>query len=241
MHVPREDDAHAAGARRAGGERCGVPEPDLVRATGFPPRSADGGGTAPCRAGSASSTPFEPRELLGAELARDLAGQLRVEPDQLPAGQTLEGQAPGGVGTRFREDAPEQRAVVVVARHDPEPLHQIAERLAERLVGRERLVGGGIAGDDEHIEIRNPARTSSRASARRGRVGTSFMARSGSANRWQSVSWTIVGASSSRTVGPAVAGVRRRSAAGQRPRTGPASCRAALRRARRARARRSRP
>ena len=30
---------------------------------------------------------LQPRELLGAELARDLAGQLRVEPDQLPAGR----------------------------------------------------------------------------------------------------------------------------------------------------------
>ena len=36
-------------------------------------------------------------------------------------------------------------------------MHPLAERLAECLVGGERLVVSGIAGDDEHVEVREPA------------------------------------------------------------------------------------
>ena len=60
------------------GARCGPP-------TGSRPRSADGGGRARrCALGSPASRSSQPRELLGAQLARVLAGQLRVEADDEP-------------------------------------------------------------------------------------------------------------------------------------------------------------
>ena len=104
-------------------------------------------------------TIVQPRELPGAQLARVLAGQLRVEADHEPAAPLdAEADAVADLLGGRREDTPQRRPVVVIAGNDPEPVDPVAEILAELLVGRLRFVVGRVPGDDEEVEVRDATR-----------------------------------------------------------------------------------
>ena len=96
----------------------------------------------------------QPCELLGAELARRLAGSLGIEPDQLPAcPEDVKRRPHAGALARPRERAQDQFPLVVVARHDPELREPLTELVTKRHVRRELLVVRRVSGDDEQVDV----------------------------------------------------------------------------------------
>ena len=96
--------------------------------------------------------PIEPAKLIRIEPAAHLPRHVRVEAEHTPlSGVEREGERPGG-GSAVGEDAAEVFAVVVVARHEPGPVHPGTENLAQLLVGGKRLVLSEVAGQHEVVE-----------------------------------------------------------------------------------------
>ena len=135
-------------------ESVRVPEPDLVQpgAPDLDRRMMDEEQGVEIRLGLQQAP--QPRELLGAELARRLAGSLGIEPDQLPAcPEDVECRPPAGALARPRERAQDQFPVVVVPRHDPELREPLTELVTKRRVRRELLVVCRVSGDDEQVDV----------------------------------------------------------------------------------------